>query len=155
MAQREEEEAKLQRLCVNNCGFPGNSTTNNMCQSCFQLQSAAAPASASPPRSCSPRSAPPARPPAPVKLPEEGDPKGEAAAAAAVAAQAPERPANRCFSCQKRLRLAGFRCRCGELFCSQHRYSDRHECSFDYKTAARAIIARENPVVRAAKIVRV
>ncbi|CAN0902101.1 Zinc finger A20 and AN1 domain-containing stress-associated protein 5 [Linum grandiflorum] len=25
--------------------------------------------------------------------------------------------------------MTGFRCRCGELFCSEHRYSDRHDCS--------------------------
>ncbi|CAN1238316.1 Zinc finger A20 and AN1 domain-containing stress-associated protein 5 [Linum grandiflorum] len=33
--------------------------------------------------------------------------------------------------------MTGFRCRCGELFCSEHRYSDRHDCSYDYKTAGR------------------
>uniref|UniRef100_J3MU88 AN1-type domain-containing protein n=1 Tax=Oryza brachyantha TaxID=4533 RepID=J3MU88_ORYBR len=60
---------------------------------------------------------------------------------------------NRCHSCRKRVGLTGFRCRCGELFCGAHRYSDRHDCSFDYKSAARDAIARENPVVRAAKIV--
>ena len=36
--------------------------------------------------------------------------------------------------------LTGFRCRCGDLFCSEHRYSDRHECSYDYKTAGREAI---------------
>ncbi|KAJ1702504.1 hypothetical protein LUZ63_002283 [Rhynchospora breviuscula] len=66
----------------------------------------------------------------------------------------PGRPANRCFRCRKRVGLTGFRCRCGELFCGDHRYSDRHECSYDYKTAGREAISRENPVVRAAKIVR-
>jgi len=50
--------------------------------------------------------------------------------------------------------LTGFRCRCGELFCGAHRYSDRHGCSYDYKGAGKDAIARENPVVRAAKIVR-
>ena len=24
-------------------------------------------------------------------------------------------------------------CRCGGLFCSIHRYSDKHQCDFDYK----------------------
>jgi hypothetical protein len=50
--------------------------------------------------------------------------------------------------------LTGFRCRCGDLFCGAHRYSDRHGCRYDYRGAARDAIARENPVVRAAKIVR-
>lgn len=62
---------------------------------------------------------------------------------------------NRCSGCGKRVGLTGFRCRCGDLFCSEHRYSDRHDCSFDYKAAGREAIARENPVVRAAKILKV
>ncbi|XP_074318910.1 zinc finger A20 and AN1 domain-containing stress-associated protein 4-like [Silene latifolia] len=61
----------------------------------------------------------------------------------------------RCSGCRKRVGLTGFRCRCGDLFCAEHRYSDRHECSYDYKSAGRAAIARENPVVRAAKILKV
>ncbi|XP_058744134.1 zinc finger A20 and AN1 domain-containing stress-associated protein 5-like [Vicia villosa] len=65
-----------------------------------------------------------------------------------------KRAVNRCSGCRKRVGLTGFRCRCGDLFCSEHRYSDRHDCSYDYKAAGRESIARENPVVRAAKIVK-
>ncbi|CAK8561017.1 unnamed protein product [Lathyrus sativus] len=65
-----------------------------------------------------------------------------------------KRSVNRCSGCRKRVGLTGFRCRCGDLFCSEHRYSDRHDCSYDYKAAGRETIARENPVVRAAKIVK-
>lgn len=57
--------------------------------------------------------------------------------------------------CRKKIGLIGFRCRCGEMFCSEHRYSDRHDCSYDYKAAGREAIARENPVVKAAKILKV
>lgn len=77
--------------------------------------------------------------------------KGREAAAALLRKTA----VNRCCSCGKRVGLTGFRCRCGELFCCVHRYSDRHDCSFDYKAAGREAIARENPVVRAAKILKV
>ncbi|KAF3793708.1 Zinc finger A20 and AN1 domain-containing stress-associated protein 9 [Nymphaea thermarum] len=52
----------------------------------------------------------------------------------------------RCSSCQKKVGLTGFRCRCGDLFCARHRYSDAHGCSYDYKAAGREAIARENPV---------
>ena len=41
------------------------------------------------------------------------------------------------------------------LFCVEHRYSDCRDCSYDYKAARREAIARENPVVKAAKIVKV
>jgi len=61
---------------------------------------------------------------------------------------------NRCSSCRKRVGLTGFRCRCDQTFCGEHRYSDRHGCTYDYKAAARDAIARDNPVVRAPKIVR-
>ncbi|XP_022756764.1 zinc finger A20 and AN1 domain-containing stress-associated protein 5-like [Durio zibethinus] len=71
------------------------------------------------------------------------------------AAAAEKKVVNRCSGCRKRVGLTGFRCRCGELFCAEHRYSDRHDCSYDYKAAGRDAIARENPVVKAAKIIRV
>ncbi|WP_408611413.1 AN1-type zinc finger protein, partial [Bowmanella yangjiangensis] len=57
---------------------------------------------------------------------------------------------NRCTSCRKRVGLTGFNCRCGNLYCVLHRYSDKHDCKFDYRTAARDAIAKANPVVKAA-----
>lgn len=58
----------------------------------------------------------------------------------------------RCTSCQKRVGLTGFNCRCGNLFCAVHRYSDKHDCPFDYRTAACDAIAKSNPVVKAKKL---
>lgn len=70
-----------------------------------------------------------------------------------------KRPRNvtRCSGsgCRKRVGLMGIRCRCGDVFCPEHRYSDRHECSYDYKAAGREAIAKENPVVRASKLLKV
>ncbi|XP_059287723.1 zinc finger A20 and AN1 domain-containing stress-associated protein 5-like isoform X1 [Lycium ferocissimum] len=68
-----------------------------------------------------------------------------------------QREVNRCcgIGCRRKVGLIPFRCRCGEVFCSEHRYSDRHDCSYDYKAAGREAIARENPVVKAAKILKV
>ena len=40
---------------------------------------------------------------------------------------------NRCGVCKKKVGLTGFTCRCAGLFCSIHRYSDKHDCKFDYK----------------------
>lgn len=59
---------------------------------------------------------------------------------------------NRCNACRKRVGLTGFNCRCGNLFCAAHRYSDKHDCPFDYQTAARDAIAKANPVVKAEKL---
>lgn len=49
----------------------------------------------------------------------------------------------------------GFDCRCGNLFCGLHRYSDKHNCPYDYKAEAAAKIRKENPVVVAEKIQRI
>lgn len=64
----------------------------------------------------------------------------------------PVPPPNRCFSCKKRVGLTGVKCRCGNTFCFLHRYSDEHNCPYDYKTAGRDGIAQANPVVKAAKV---
>lgn len=46
----------------------------------------------------------------------------------------------------------GFDCRCGNLFCAIHRYSDKHDCPYDYRSAAADRIRKENPIVVAEKI---
>ncbi|XP_069784862.1 AN1-type zinc finger protein 5-like isoform X1 [Narcine bancroftii] len=59
---------------------------------------------------------------------------------------------NRCFTCRKKVGLTGFDCRCGNLFCGLHRYSDKHSCPYDYKAEAAEKIRKENPIVVAEKI---
>ncbi|XP_072338144.1 AN1-type zinc finger protein 5 isoform X1 [Scyliorhinus torazame] len=59
---------------------------------------------------------------------------------------------NRCFNCRKKVGLTGFDCRCGNLFCGLHRYSDQHNCPYDYKAEAAEKIRKENPIVVAEKI---
>ncbi|XP_058639391.1 AN1-type zinc finger protein 6 isoform X2 [Onychostoma macrolepis] len=62
---------------------------------------------------------------------------------------------NRCFTCRKKVGLTGFDCRCGHLFCSIHRYSDVHNCSFDYKADAAEKIRKENPLIVGEKIKKI
>ncbi|KAK9064026.1 hypothetical protein SSX86_017898 [Deinandra increscens subsp. villosa] len=62
---------------------------------------------------------------------------------------------NRCGSCRKRVGLTGFTCRCGATFCGTHRYPEKHECSFDFKTVGKEAIAKANPVVKAVKLERI
>ncbi|OEL21502.1 Zinc finger A20 and AN1 domain-containing stress-associated protein 9 [Dichanthelium oligosanthes] len=68
------------------------------------------------------------------------------------AEEPPKPPSNRCLTCRKKVGLTGFQCRCGGTFCSTHRYTDSHQCTFDYKKVAREQIAKQNPVVMAEKI---
>ncbi|KAN0004263.1 hypothetical protein ACTFIZ_010418 [Dictyostelium cf. discoideum] len=58
----------------------------------------------------------------------------------------------KCFSCNKKVGLLGFKCRCSFVYCSTHRYSNKHDCSFDYKSAGKEQLAKDNPTVMASKI---
>lgn len=175
MAQRtEKEEAEFKvvpetaiSLCVK-CGVAGNSSAaNSLCQKCFSATTAAVSTS-----SAASSTAAAAKPLNHVLLDKSyrssssslSLPERRLAAAgtsrdlrkeAAVAAVPMKREVNRCSGCRRKVGLTGFRCRCGELFCADHRYSDRHDCSYDYKSAGREAISRENPVVKAAKIVKI
>jgi len=62
---------------------------------------------------------------------------------------------NRCQTCRKKIGLTGFECRCGGLFCSLHRYSDKHDCTFDYKELGAQEIRKNNPVVVGEKIQKI
>ncbi|XP_047319459.1 zinc finger A20 and AN1 domain-containing stress-associated protein 5-like [Impatiens glandulifera] len=171
MAQRtENEETEFNVVpetitpCVNNCGVTGNPTTNNMCQKCFNATSTVAVISTVPPtatkidkrrnhRSRSIRS--PERIKSDLEKTFRIPTAEEEEARTTDGSDLVKREVNRCSGCRRKVGLTGFRCRCGELFCSEHRYSDRHDCGYDYKAAGRDLISRENPVVKAAKIVRI
>ncbi|KAM7423479.1 hypothetical protein PAMA_000027 [Pampus argenteus] len=64
----------------------------------------------------------------------------------------PKAKKKRCFTCRKKVYLTGFDCRCGNVFCSIHRYSDVHNCTFDYKADAAERIRKDNPVIVGEKI---
>lgn len=68
----------------------------------------------------------------------------------------PEKKIRRkCFTCNKKLGLLGFDCRCKKLFCSLHRYSDKHNCDFDYKTHGAEEIRKNNKLIVAQKVANI
>ncbi|KAM5206566.1 AN1-type zinc finger protein 6 isoform 6-T14 [Hipposideros larvatus] len=75
----------------------------------------------------------------------------------------PKQKKNRCFMCRKKVGLtgvcihplSGFECRCGNVYCGVHRYSDVHNCSYNYKADAAEKIRKENPVVVGEKIQKI
>ncbi|GLU00248.1 hypothetical protein SLE2022_176280 [Rubroshorea leprosula] len=172
-------------LCVNNCGVTGNPATKNMCQKCFNSTTAttSSSSSSSPSSTSNATSGGGAvAGGASSVMKFSGEPSSRSGTSRSLEIRSDsvsgttttssqsslldnsgvetlsmveKKLVNRCSGCKKRVGLTGFRCRCGELFCAEHRYSDRHDCSYDYKAAGREAIARENPVVKAAKIVKV
>ena len=69
-------------------------------------------------------------------------------------AKAKRSKVNRCDVCFKKVGLLGFDCRCGGLFCAQHRGDDEHNCTFDYKTLQRAELAQNNPKIVADRVTK-
>lgn len=57
--------------------------------------------------------------------------------------------------CKKKLKLTDIMCRCGLKFCALHRYSDKHNCTFDYKNMGKIELTKQNPIVNFSKLEKI
>eukprot|EP00958_Prasinococcus_capsulatus_P024290 scaffold3768_cov376-Prasinococcus_capsulatus_cf.AAC.5 len=62
---------------------------------------------------------------------------------------------SRCWTCNKKIGLTGFKCKCEYFYCPKHRYPEAHSCDFDYKTKERNDLAKANPKIIADRMQKI
>jgi len=56
-----------------------------------------------------------------------------------------------CMKCNKKI-LIIYKCKCENIFCTKHKYSDSHDCNYDYKLKQQEFLIKSNPVIIPRKI---
>jgi predicted nucleic acid binding AN1-type Zn finger protein len=57
----------------------------------------------------------------------------------------------KCCHCKIKIGIYGMVCKCGQVFCSEHRLPENHVCSFDFKKNQKDLIEKQNPKVSPSK----
>lgn len=129
-------------LCLNNCGFFGSSASRGYCSKCFkdlkldeaeEVPKTTTPTTTDTSSSSSSSSSIPVPETDVVEKPVQAD-------------------KTRCWKCTIKVGLLGYPCKCEYVFCAKHRYSDKHECTFDYEGSAKERLGKELTTTKQNKV---
>eukprot|EP00474_Spongospora_subterranea_P001568 CRZ02026.1 hypothetical protein [Spongospora subterranea] len=60
----------------------------------------------------------------------------------------------KCWACSKKIPLTAVACRCGYIFCSNHRSTLDHDCTFNFRRAHKVRLQQLNPQIQGKKFDR-
>ncbi|XP_071686730.1 zinc finger A20 and AN1 domain-containing stress-associated protein 1-like [Rutidosis leptorrhynchoides] len=140
--------------CATGCGFFGTAATNGYCSKCYRDIRAHEEQAVSAIAAVDKFVNNVVTLPLPVPL-SESTPSGSEPVHVVEPAVEVKKVSNRCLTCNKKVGVMGFKCRCGDMFCGSHRYPETHDCEFDFKKTGKDAIAKANPVIKADKVNRI
>jgi len=68
--------------------------------------------------------------------------------------EVPKKIVLRCHTCQKKLKMIHFTCKCKHQFCIIHLNPHTHNCKYDYKKEKQVLVSQSNPIIKT-KIIRI
>lgn len=60
-----------------------------------------------------------------------------------------------CWSCEKKIGIRGFKCKCKYSFCKKHRLPEDHVCKYDFQEEGKKKLKESNKIIQNGKIERI